>query len=114
MSFVKHGRMVMPLPSRVYLPDQPLALYFEIYHLLLGPDERTRYRVDYEAAGAGGEQSFELSSSGEESGTSRTAPAFATLDISRIPSGDYFLTVRVIDIVGHHERIAVARFSKSE
>lgn len=39
-----------PYPYDVLTPGQPVALYFEVYHLTFGADDRTRYTVAYEVA----------------------------------------------------------------
>ncbi len=45
--FTRHGRKVLPLPSRTLLRGQTFFLYYEIYDLLAGPDRRSRFRVEY-------------------------------------------------------------------
>ena len=112
--FVKGGQMVTPLPSRVYLKDQSLAFYFEVYHLLLDPEGKTRYKIDYDITQIGGDKHLSSSEPGDLSGTTREVSHATTLDISDLPSGDYVLTVRVNDLVGKHEKSTVARFSKSD
>lgn len=37
-----------PYPLSQIDSKMPLALYFEVYHLTYGPDERTRYTIDYQ------------------------------------------------------------------
>lgn len=111
--FIKNGQMVMPLPSRVYLPDQSLAFYFEVYHLLLDDEGKTQYQVDYEIAAVDGDHKYERSEPGTLSSPTRETVHVATLDLGDIPSGDYLLTVRVKDLVGNHEKSSVARFTKS-
>jgi hypothetical protein len=105
--------MVTPLPSRVYLKDQSLAFYFEVYHLLLDDAGKTHYKIEYDITQIGGDKHLSRSEPGEFSGASREIDHAATLDIADLPSGDYVLTVRVTDIVGKHEKSTVARFSKS-
>ena len=112
--FIKKERMVMPLPSRVYLPDQPLAFYFEVYHLLLNEEGRTQYEIDYEIAEVDGDHKIERSESRTFSGPTRETIHTASLDISSLPSGDYLLTVTVTDLVGKHEKATVARFTRSD
>ncbi|HWO56904.1 MAG TPA: GWxTD domain-containing protein [bacterium] len=111
--FIKNQQMVMPLPSRVYLPDQPLAFYFEVYHLLLDESGRTHYQIDYEISALDGDFKTGRPGTGVLSGSTREIMHSATLDIGDLPSGDYLLTVRVTDLVGKHEKQAVARFAKS-
>jgi GWxTD domain-containing protein len=112
--FVKSGHMVMPLPSRVYLPDQPLAFYYEVYNLLLDDQGRTQYEVAYDIAPAGGGKGYHFSEPGTQSSSDRQVARVGTLDLDAIPSGEYLLTVRVNDLVGKHERSSVGRFRKSD
>lgn len=112
--FIKGERMVMPLPSRVYMPDQPLAFYFEVYHLLLNPEGKTEYTVDYEIAEVDGDHTFKESEPGTLSSPTRETVHAASLDVGDLPSGDYLLTVKVTDLVGKHEKSTVARFTKSD
>lgn len=113
--FVKNEYMVVPLPSRVYLPDQPLAFYYEVYNLLLDEEARTAYSVSYEISNSDGDpaENFHQPRSVERSGTSRNISAVGTVDLTGIPAGEYFLTVRVHDHLGNHEKITIARFRKS-
>jgi len=111
--FVKAGRMVMPLPSRVYLPGQPLAFYYEVYNLLVNPDGETRYKVTYDIDEIGSDKSFHFSEPGVFSGSARDSKLFGTLEIENVPPGDYLLTINVQDLVGKHDKTTVARFQKS-
>ena len=45
--FTRHGIPVVALPTRTFLRDQPLGLYFETYHLSPGSGRELRFRVDY-------------------------------------------------------------------
>jgi tetratricopeptide (TPR) repeat protein len=45
--FTRHGIPVVALPTRTFLRDQPLGLYFETYHLSPGTGRELRFRVDY-------------------------------------------------------------------
>ena len=42
----------MPYPFGNIGTDTPLLLYFEVYHLLFGDGDRTRYTVEYEVRAA--------------------------------------------------------------
>ena len=112
-SFIKGDRMVMPLPSRVYLTGQQLAFYYEVYNLLLGDDGATRYAVSYGIKNTGGKSQFEFQEPGEFTSTERNVKQFGTLDLQKIPPGDYILTITVSDRVGHHDRTTAALFKKA-
>ncbi len=45
--FARHGIPVVALPTRSFLRDQPVGLYFETYHLSPGRGREIRFRVDY-------------------------------------------------------------------
>lgn len=111
--FVKANRMVMPLPSRIYLPGQELAFYYEVYNLLTDETGETRYRVDYEISEIDGDRTFTFKEAGHFTGTTRDARRFGTLNIDNVPPGDYLLTINVHDELGNHEKSTVTRFRKS-
>ncbi|HUU44208.1 MAG TPA: GWxTD domain-containing protein [Acidobacteriota bacterium] len=113
--FVKGDRMVVPLPTRVYLPGQPVAFYYEVYNMLLGKDGCTRYATSYTITQADGRvpDSFKPLPSEEWTSDTRDVARIGTLDVDDLPSGEYFLTVTVDDQIGHHQKVTVARFRKS-
>jgi hypothetical protein len=45
--FTRHGIPVVALPTRSFLRDQPLGLYFETYHLSPGTGRELRFRIEY-------------------------------------------------------------------
>jgi GWxTD domain-containing protein len=76
-----------PYPFSQLSPEVPLALYFEVYHLHLGPNGRTRYEVVYEVRRqeAGGllrqDREVQTASRAIYEGTSRTARESIVLDL---------------------------------
>jgi GWxTD domain-containing protein len=112
-SFIKGDRMVMPLPSRVYLAGQELAFYYEVYNLLLGENGATHYSVSYQIKNTAGKLQFEFQEPGEFTSTERNVKQFGALDLNKVPPGDYLLTIKVSDRVGQHDRTTVAMFKKS-
>jgi len=111
--FIKGGRMVMPLPSRIYLPDQELAFYYEVYNLLIDDQGRTEYDVSYQIKDIAGSATHEFSEPGVFSGAGRDARRFGSLDLTNVPPGDYLLTIIVNDRIGNSEKSTVVRFQKS-
>lgn len=88
--------------------DTPLALYFELYHLAYGPDDRTHYDVAYEIKRRRPGSLLRLRRGHEDqiavrtdvSGSSRTAQEFILLDLSAWEgTGEVEVTVRVTDTV---------------
>lgn len=45
--FQRHGRTIVPLPSRRFSGREPLFLYFEIYNLQTNADREYDFRIDY-------------------------------------------------------------------
>ncbi|MGH7572226.1 MAG: tetratricopeptide repeat protein [Gemmatimonadota bacterium] len=45
--FERYGLPVVPLPNGRFLPDEPIYLYFEAYHLSPGRDRELSFRIDY-------------------------------------------------------------------
>ncbi|MDA0709083.1 MAG: GWxTD domain-containing protein [bacterium] len=43
----KGGRKVVPMPSRTFLPGQPVGIYYEVYGLSRDAFGQTHYRMDY-------------------------------------------------------------------
>lgn len=75
----------LPYPFDAITLESPLALYFEVYHLSLGSDDRTRYTVEYKVQEQGGALSeiedWGTAVESEASGTSRTAEEYILLDL---------------------------------
>ncbi|MGH7563830.1 MAG: tetratricopeptide repeat protein [Gemmatimonadota bacterium] len=45
--FERYGLPVVPLPNGRFLPEEPIDLYLEAYHLSPGRDRELRFRIDY-------------------------------------------------------------------
>ncbi|GIV59979.1 MAG: hypothetical protein KatS3mg043_1068 [Rhodothermaceae bacterium] len=97
-----------PYPFSVITPDIELALYFEVYHLTFGADDRVHYTIEYEIARSeqkggllrflGGRDESRTSSRISNTGNDRTAREMILLDLSRWEgSGELEVRVRVTD-----------------
>ncbi len=100
----------IPYPFQTVTPETPLMLYFEVYHLPFGADDRTRYTVEYEVqrrtkGGAvqklfRGDDEERTTVTTTNDGTSRTATEYIMLDLAEWevegPS-DVTVNVRVTD-----------------
>ena len=99
-------------PFDKILPSAPLALYFEVYHLAFGTEDRTRYTVEYEVyrrSEAGGlrglfgrDEEQRTATEATYVSTRRTAHEVILLDLSdaQVQSGsELVVTVRVTDEV---------------
>ena len=106
-----------PYPFTRLSPDVPLALYFEVYHLSFGPDDRTRYEVAYEVRRRedGGllrrDREVQTRSSTVYEGTSRTAREYVVLDLRAWERAKALeVVVRVRDLVSGQEVSRSIRF----
>lgn len=98
-----------PYPFRILTRELQLALSFEVYHLLFGPDDRTQYTVTFDVkrdAQRGGflslrrEAAQGTSASFSATGTSRTAEQMILIDLQAWEgSGELNITVTVQDDV---------------
>lgn len=100
-----------PYPFERVVPETPLGLYFEVYHLTYDSDDRTRYTVEYEVErrsdrnglarlfrGAPDEE--RTATRTEQAGTRRTAEEMILLDLDEWDTGGRLrITVRVTDQV---------------
>ena len=99
--------LIKPYLSETITPQTPLALYFEVYHLVFGPDDQTHFTVEYEIARREGgvltrylglRQDEKTAVSTTYTGPSRTAKEHIVLDLSEWSgSGPLAITMRVTD-----------------
>lgn len=85
------AKNTLPYPFEDVTTDTPIALYFEIYHLPRGPDDRTEYTVEYTVQGRAdrgkiaelffGKDEQETVVSSTYEGTKRTSEEFIRLDV---------------------------------
>jgi hypothetical protein len=110
-----------PYPSFRLSPDFSLGLYFELYNLSYGPDDRTHYSIEYEVERnpiRGGLLSFlgtsEAESTGARtaySGEARIAREYVLLDVGDWEGkGELDITVRVTDETTGAEATRTIRF----
>ncbi|MFC1730994.1 tetratricopeptide repeat protein, partial [candidate division KSB1 bacterium] len=109
---------LQPYPFPFVSKEQPLVLYFEVYNLMLDPDDRTSYSLTYTVEPAPaeapaveslinklgrfltGKRRASISITQERAGTGRTAYELIYADISDIPEMDALITVTVHDKTG--------------
>ena len=93
------GEAQTPYPFATLTPETPLGLYFEVYHLTFGDDDRAHYIVEYEIVGDPTGRRVQLTSAQTPySGGSRKAEEFIALDLSEIGSARAIeIVVRVTD-----------------
>ncbi|HUP00350.1 MAG TPA: hypothetical protein VM737_02360 [Gemmatimonadota bacterium] len=117
--FERYGRTILPLPSRRFLRDQPLYLYFEAYNLQSGAADELRFRVDYTVAAEELDRNAVERFFGELRGlvgireepdritlsfersvprpSGRVWPEYLSFDTSALPPGVYTLEITVTD-----------------
>jgi GWxTD domain-containing protein len=99
-------RGMAPYPFDEITPESPLALVFEVYHLTLGRDDKTRYAVEYEILRRRdrgifrGDATDRTAVSTRYTGENRTSREYILVDLSDWAQvGEIMLTVRVKDEV---------------
>ena len=117
--FQRYGHTVVPLPSKRFLVDQAVFLYYEVYNLQPDEDRRLSFRVDYTIRSEeldrsaverffGGLKGLVGIEEDPESITlsfDRSAPFLGrgvwpesvSFDTSALPPGTYTLEIRVVD-----------------
>ena len=111
----KGGRRVVPMPSKTYLPGQPVTIYYEVYGLTFDELGQTRYQMDYKISPRKGkplsvtilravgrllgiEQKKVVTISYEQVGATNAEYNYLEIDISGSETGRYELEVAVTDL----------------
>lgn len=94
-----------PYPFDAITPRTPLALYFEVYHLAFGEDDRTRYTIEYDIVQTMERQGIaqlfrnddvqRTATRSEYAGASRTTEEYIVIDLSEWKERDGTLSVVV-------------------
>lgn len=106
----RRGHRISINPSASFAIGRPVYVYFELYHLGLDPEDRTRYRVTYRLEEGDGDPGFfgrifgggdpqTITLETRRRGTEPTTAEYAELDVREASPGTYRLTVRVEDEV---------------
>lgn len=101
--FLSRGSLSLQPATLHHFPTgAPLHLYFEIYHLLPGADERTAYSVEAVLVARGTPNAFDTSGLGvsaryEGAGISGRETQQLTMETQGLPPGKYVVAVRVQD-----------------
>ena len=88
-------------PFQAISPETRLGLYFEVYHLAFGEDDRTHYRVEYEIIHLEDQKRIaHIAAHTPYEGTSRKSKEYMELDLSHIQQrGPVRIRVTVTDEV---------------
>ena len=115
--FQKGDVWVIPMPTRNYLRNQAVNVYYEIYNLQKDAFGQTKYHIKYtiwedkrkNASLLGSISSFmdklvtdqkpEISISSDHNGNSTTEPIYIELDTKKLKPGLYQLAVEVHDLI---------------
>jgi len=107
--FVRKGLNITPNPGRLYIRENPVYVYYEVYNLSLDREGKTAYEILYEISPRGGSrrrgwtgrrqgdmQTVMMAFSGQ--GYSTEDHEYTSLDTSGLPAGEYVLTVTFTDL----------------
>ena len=114
----------LPYPFAGLTPNTPLVLYFEVYHLAFGDEDRTRYTVEYEVERETEEGLFVRLFRGSDAqrtalratyeGSTRTAEEHIVLDFDAWDGdGVLSITVRVTDEITGQTDARTIKFGAS-
>jgi len=116
--YTKNGVGIYANPGRGFRKENPLALYYEVYNLTYGSDDRTSYTITYTLEERKKnkrlfrrKQNLVLSLSVERDGTDRTAIEYSELDVSSVKKGAYDLQVTITD---NHTGYSVTKYREIE
>ena len=114
-----------PNPAASIAPDQPLQAYFEIEHLVLDRDGRSRFEYIYSVRSADKDPRIwlqrvvsprrpvpSISASREDENVGSTRRQFVSVPVQPLPPGRYWLDIRVRDLVSGEEAQSQAGFRK--
>ena len=111
----KGGRKVVPMPSKTFLPKQPVGIYYEVYGLTQDAFGQTHYQMDYRlepkkgkpiavtilrAVGQllGIDEKKAVTISYEQKGSAEAEYNYLEIDVSGSETGRYELEVMVTDL----------------
>ena len=109
--FVRKGLNITPNPGRLYIRENPVYVYYEVYNLTQDRENKTAYEILFEIRPADGSeprgwssrrqgdmQAVMMAFSG--AGFSTEDSEYTSLDTSGLPKGEYVLTVTLTDLNG--------------
>lgn len=124
--FVKRGLFVLPAPAKLFMDDDPVFMYFEIYNLALSDQGKTRYQIEFSFATPAKKKGFFRSLTTfwrrkekaqktilkieKCSGDSAIAVEYAKFDRRRFPAGTVRMNIRVEDLISHRQASRTVSF----
>jgi hypothetical protein len=110
--FVKNDLLIVPNPALQFEREEPIHIYFEIYHLSQKPDRKTNFAVEYSLTQTksyrkgvkklfrlfGGRSKTSVTIRADREGQDEFSVEFLAIDISKYEPGEYELKVKVTDL----------------
>ncbi len=108
--YVKSNRLVMPLPSHVYLEEQPIAFYYEVYNLARNAGDSAIYNITYEILDPTAQKSHRKKKVGTFTAEQRDVYQFGSIDSHGLDPGEYLLSIDVLDEITNKTKRTLTRF----
>jgi len=115
--YVKKGLNVVPYPYHIINKNRLIFIYMEIYNLMVGPDDRTRYKVSYKISQKDPKGSFiestaqalgsifmgddqkSIETAYEQEGQDKNPVEYMAFDFSALPAGESRITITIEDLI---------------
>jgi hypothetical protein len=108
--YVKSNRLVMPLPSHVYMQDQPIAFYYEVYNLAQNTGDSAVYNIEYEILDPDAKHVFHRENAGTFISPERDVYQFGTIDAPGLVPGEYLLSISIEDEITRKQKRTLTHF----
>ncbi len=108
--YVKHGLVVLPMPTKVFQPDEMICFYYELYNLKKDEKGKVRYIVHYSLVDYKNRQAITLYEPETFEQDNWDVFQYARIDTYSLPPGEYALVIKVTDINQGKERITLTGF----
>lgn len=108
--YVKSNRLVMPLPSHVYMEGQPIAFYYEVYNLARNAGDSAIYDVEYEILDPEAKHVFHSENPGTFTSPERDVYQFGAIDAAGLEPGEYLLSINVEDKITRKQKRTLTHF----
>jgi GWxTD domain-containing protein len=107
--FSKDGILIVPYPTKVVSCSSPLNIYYEIYNLALGSDNRTLFSVEYTIRQHKGKEAISMTDINNKT-KFRDTPKYLSWDLSDTKPGKYDLVITVEDLNSGSKDTALTTF----
>jgi len=128
--YMKNELKIVPNPLRLFQKDKFIQIYFEIYNLMINPEQKTKFLVEYKISTESDyvfpdlksffstkgrflnekKEEEDITASYEYEGTVLTEIITLSLDMSPAYFGLYELSITVKDLNGEEEITKTAKF----